>query len=112
MSRSQFAPAKNRFIVVISYDSMPAALHLLLKSVNVECGRSRVKQHHLAGGREAQPVSRRFLQTNPLPESPVKIALASRILLPMNGVSSVINTDWVCQLRWANKKRSSDEERL
>ena len=31
-------------------------------------------------------------------------ALAIRILFPMNRARSLKNTDWVCQLRWANKK--------
>jgi hypothetical protein len=31
-------------------------------------------------------------------------ALASRILFPVNRVRTVTSTDWVCQLRWANKK--------
>lgn len=44
--------------------------------------------------------SYRFLQTPPLASD----ALASRIQFPMNRAWSVTSTDWVCQLRWANKK--------
>ncbi|MEM9942637.1 MAG: hypothetical protein AAF939_13820, partial [Planctomycetota bacterium] len=46
--------------------------------------------------------SYRFLQTPPLASD----ALASRIQFPMNRAWSVASTDWVCQLRWANKKKS------
>lgn len=44
--------------------------------------------------------SYRFLQTPPLASD----ALANRILFPMDGVRSLTSSDWVCQLRWANKK--------
>ena len=44
--------------------------------------------------------SYRFLQTPPLAGD----ALATRIQFPMNGAWSVTSTNWVCQLRWANKK--------
>ncbi len=41
-----------------------------------------------------------FLQTPPLASD----ALAIRILFPMNRARSLKNSDWVCQLRWANKR--------
>ena len=44
--------------------------------------------------------SYRFLQTPPLASD----ALASRIQFPMNRAWSLTSSDWVCQLRWANKK--------
>ena len=47
--------------------------------------------------------SYRFLQTPPLASD----ALANRIFFPVNGARSVASTDWVCQLRWANKKLPS-----
>ena len=51
--------------------------------------------------RYGPPTSYRFLQTPPLADD----ALASRILFPVDGVRSLaVASDWVCQLRWANKK--------
>ena len=41
-----------------------------------------------------------FLQTPPLASD----ALVSWILFPVDGVRSLAGSDWVCQLRWANKK--------
>ena len=55
--------------------------------------------------------SYRFLQTPPLAGD----ALASRILFPMDGVRPLASSGWVCQLRWANKKRlllDDDQRRL
>ncbi len=44
--------------------------------------------------------SHRFLQTPPLASG----AVASRIDFLMNRAWSAASTDWVCQLRWPNKK--------
>lgn len=41
-----------------------------------------------------------FLQTPPLASD----ALVNRILFPVDGARSLTSSDWVCQLRWANKK--------
>ena len=50
--------------------------------------------------------SYRFLQTPPLASD----ALANRILFPMNGARSLTSSDWVCQLRWANKKSPAQRQ--
>jgi hypothetical protein len=50
--------------------------------------------------RHEPPAFYGFLQTSPLADD----ALAIRILFPMNRARSLTSSDWVCQLRWANKK--------
>ena len=49
--------------------------------------------------------SYRFLQTPPLAGD----ALANRILFPMDGARPLTSSGWVCQLRWANKKRAAED---
>ena len=63
------------------------------------------RQPNLVRSRYVPSSSYRFLQTPPLASD----ALASRIQFPMNRAWSVTSTDWVCQLRWANKKRPSHQ---
>jgi hypothetical protein len=53
--------------------------------------------------RHEPPAFYGFLQTSPLADD----ALAIRILFPMNRARSLTSSDWVCQLRWANKKASN-----
>jgi hypothetical protein len=49
-----------------------------------------------------------FLQTSRL----ARDALVSRIPFPVDGVRSLaLASDWVCQLRWANKKPATGEGR-
>ena len=64
------------------------------------------RQPNLVRLRYVPSSSYRFLQTPPLASD----ALANRILFPVNRVRAVTSTDWVCQLRWANKKSPGSSE--
>jgi hypothetical protein len=85
---------------------------LIIASSITSCCCPRIGRHDFSHAYPSSPpnqvrlrygpsTSYHFLQTPPLASD----ALVSWILFPVDGVRSLSSSDWVCQLRWANKKR-------